>query len=91
MVMLKALQHTVKVGAGGKIELIAPECPEGSDVQVIVLLSPQTRLWEPEQNQTPEVAESTQQVPDAIEKNQAMVRRYIPEGHSLVVMSYFLR
>ena len=82
--MLKALQQTVRVGAGGKIELIAPECPEGSDVQVIVLLSPQARPLEPEQHQTPEVAESAQQVPDAIAKIQAIVRRYVPEGHSLV-------
>jgi hypothetical protein len=81
MVMLKALQQTVKVGAGGKIELLAPECPEGSDVQVIVLLSPQARPLETKQNQPPEVAESAQQVPDAI---QAMVRKYVPEGHSLV-------
>ena len=82
--MLKALQQMVRVGAGGKIELIAPECPEGSDVQVIVLLSPQARPLELGQNQTPEVAKSAQQVPDAIAKIQAMVRRYVPEGHSLV-------
>jgi hypothetical protein len=82
--MLKALQQTVRVGAGGKIELIAPECPEGSDVQVIVLLSPQARPLETEQNQAPEVAESAQQVPDAIAKIQAIFRKYVPEGHSLV-------
>jgi hypothetical protein len=84
MVMLKALQQTVRVGAGGKIELIAPECPEGSDVQVIVLLSPQVRPLEPEQQHPPAVAESARQVPDAIARIQAMVRRYVPEGHSLV-------
>jgi hypothetical protein len=84
MAMLKALQQTIMVGVGGKIELIAPECPEGSDVQVIVLLSPQVQPLETEQNQNPEVAESAQQVPDAIAKIQAMVRRYVPEGHSLV-------
>ena len=82
--MLKALQQTVRVGAGGKIELIAPECPEGLDVQVIVLLSPQARPLETEQNKTPELAEGTQQVPGPIAKIQAMVRRYVPEGHSLV-------
>lgn len=82
--MLKGLQQTVRVGVGGKIELIAPECPEVSDVQVIVLLSPQVRSLEPKQNQPPAVAESAQQVPDAIAKIQAMVRRYVPEGHSLV-------
>jgi hypothetical protein len=84
MAMLKALQQTVRVGAGGKIELLAPECPEGSDVQVIVLLSPQAQPLELKQNKTPEMAESAQQVPDAIAKIQAMVRKYVPEGHSLV-------
>ncbi len=44
--MLKALQQTVRVGAGGKIEMVAPECLEGTDVQVIVLLAPQSELIE---------------------------------------------
>ena len=82
--MLKVLQQTVRVGGGGKIELIAPECPEGSDVQIIVLLSPQVRPLETEQHQTPAVAESAQQVPDTIAKIQAMIRRYVLEGHFLV-------
>lgn len=42
----QALQQTVRVGAGGKIELLAPECPEGTEVQVIVLLAPQTESVE---------------------------------------------
>ena len=29
--MFQALQREVKVGAGGKIEFMAPECPEGID------------------------------------------------------------
>ncbi|MEO0984234.1 MAG: AbrB/MazE/SpoVT family DNA-binding domain-containing protein [Cyanobacteria bacterium J06639_14] len=82
--MLKALQQTVKVGAGGKIEFIAPECPEGSDVQVIVLLAPTTQFLEPGQSQSAEVDEAHQQQASAIEKIQAMVRRYVPEGTSLV-------
>ena len=82
--MLKALLQTVRVGAGGKIELTTPECPEGSDVQVIVLLSPQAQPLEPEQDKTPEMVESTQQVADAIAKIQAMVRRYVSERYSLV-------
>jgi hypothetical protein len=41
-------------------------------------------LWKRSRTKTPEVAESAQQVPDAIAKIQAMVRRYVPEGHSLV-------
>lgn len=44
--MFQALQRKVKVGAGGKIEFMAPECPEGIDVQVIVLVS--TRLLWPD-------------------------------------------
>lgn len=82
--MLKALQQTVRVGAGGKIELVAPECPEGSDVQVIVLLTPQTQTVELEQLQSSGVDGAERPKPDAIAKVQAMVRRYVPEGKSLV-------
>ena len=82
--MLKALQQTVRVGAGGKIELVAPECPEGSDVQVIVLLTPQTQTVELEHLQSSGRDGAEGPKPDAIAKVQAMVRRYIPEGKSLV-------
>ena len=82
--MLKALQQTVRVGAGGKIELVAPECPEGSDVQVIVLLTPQTQTLDLEQFQSSGVDDAERPKPDAIAKIQAMVRRYVPEGKSLV-------
>jgi hypothetical protein len=44
--MLKAVQQMVRVGTGGKIELIAPECPEGTNVQVIVLLAPEAKPGE---------------------------------------------
>jgi hypothetical protein len=82
--MLKALQQRVTVGAGGKIELVAPECPEGSDVQVIVLLSPQPQSLEPEP--PPDVAREDpgSPVPEAIARIQGVVRRYVPEDHSLV-------
>jgi hypothetical protein len=82
--MLKTLQQTVRVGAGGKIELVAPECPEGSDVQVIVLLTSQTQTVELEHLQSSGVNGAEMQEPDAIAKVQAMVRRYVPEGKSLV-------
>jgi hypothetical protein len=82
--MLKALQQTVKVGAGGKIELVAPECPEGADVQVIVLLTPQSQMLEQEQPQTLGADAPEPLEPSAIAKIQAMVRRYVPEGKSLV-------
>jgi hypothetical protein len=79
--MLKALQQTVRVGAGGKIELVAPECPEGADVQVIVLLAPQS---EPIDSLPAQVLEVEMAGQSAIAKIQAMVRRYVPEGKSLV-------
>jgi hypothetical protein len=84
MAMLKALQQMVKVGAGGKIELTAPECPEGADVQVIVRLTPQTRSLELEQSQVLGANEMEPPEPSAIAKIQAIVRRYVPEGKSLV-------
>lgn len=82
--MLKALQQTVRVGAGGKIELVAPECPEGSDVQVIVLLTPQTQTLELGHLESSSVDGADRSEPDAIAKVQAMIRRYVPEGQSLV-------
>jgi hypothetical protein len=82
--MLKALQQTVRVGAGGKIELVAPECPEGSDVQVIVLLTPQTQTVDLAQLESSGLDVGERPEPDAIAKVQAMVRRYVPEGKSLV-------
>lgn len=82
--MLKALQQTVRVGAGGKIELVAPECPEGSNVQVIVLLTPQAQTVDLEHLQSSGVDGTEGPKPDAIAKIQAMVRRYVPEGKSLV-------
>jgi hypothetical protein len=82
--MLKALQQKVRVGAGGKIELVAPECPEGADVQVIVLLVHQSELIEALPTQALEVDEVKRAGPSAIAKIQAMVRRYVPEGKSLV-------
>ncbi len=82
--MLKALQQTVRVGAGGKIELVAPECPEGVDVQVIVLLAPQSEPINALPNQALEVDEVESAGQSAIAKIQAMVRRYVPEGKSLV-------
>lgn len=81
--MLKALQQNVKVGTGGKIELIVPECLEGSDVQVIVLLDSQTQHSEPGQIPSPS-PDQERPSPPAIEKIQAMVRRYVPEEKSLV-------
>ncbi|PSR17005.1 hypothetical protein C8255_14895 [filamentous cyanobacterium CCP3] len=82
--MLQALQQTVKVGAGGKIELVAPECPEGADVQVIVLLMPQAELIGglPARASDVNKAECAEQSPLA--RIQSMVRRYVPEGKSLV-------
>jgi hypothetical protein len=82
--MLKALQQTVRVGAGGKIELVVPECPEGVDVQVIVLLAPQSEPIDflPAQALEADEVESARQ--SAITKIQAMVRRYVPEGKTLV-------
>jgi hypothetical protein len=82
--MLKALQQTVRVGAGGKIELVAPECPEGADVQVIVLLAPQSEPIDSLPAQVLEVDEVEMAGQSAIAKIQAMVRRYVPEGKSLV-------
>lgn len=82
--MLKALQQTVKVGTGGKIELLAPECPEGAEVQVIVLISPNTQPLQPTLLQTSEMDSGQQQLTDPMAKVQAIVRKYVPEGHSLV-------
>ncbi len=82
--MLKALQQTVRVGAGGKIELVAPECPEGANVQVIVLLAPQSELIESLPAQALDVDEVESAGQSTIAKIQAMVRRYVPEGKSLV-------
>ncbi|MBE9136489.1 hypothetical protein IQ254_04625 [Nodosilinea sp. LEGE 07088] len=82
--MLKALQQTVRVGAGGKIELVAPECPEGTDVQVIVLLAPQSEPVEALPAQALEADEVESAGQSKIAKIQAMVRKYVPEGKSLV-------
>lgn len=82
--MLKALQQTVKVGAGGKIELIAPECPEGADVQVIVLLAPPLESVSAQPIQELEGDGMDGERQRVIAKIQAMVRRYVPEGKSLV-------
>ena len=82
--MLKALQQTVRVGAGGKIELVAPECPEGADVQVIVLLTPQAEPIDSLPAQASSLDEVGNAGQSAIAKIQAMVRRYVPEGKSLV-------
>lgn len=82
--MLKALQQTVRVGAGGKIELVAPECPEGADVQVIVLLAPQSEPIDSLSAQASEADEVERAGQSTIAKIQAMVRRYVPEGKSLV-------
>ena len=82
--MLKALQQTVKVGAGGKIELVAPECPEGSDVQVIVLLSPPLESVSAQPIQALEGDGMDGDRRRVITKIQAMVRRYVPEDKSLV-------
>ncbi|MBD2233274.1 hypothetical protein [Phormidium tenue] len=82
--MLKALQQTVRVGAGGKIELVAPECPEGVDVQVIVLLAPQSEPIASLPAQVLAVDEAESAGQSTIAKIQAMVRRYVPEGRSLV-------
>jgi hypothetical protein len=82
--MLKAVQQTIRVGTGGKIELIAPECPEGTDVQVIVLLPPDAKPQEAatiQPRQGDDVSGKRQQ---AIAQIQAVVRRYVPEGRSLV-------
>lgn len=82
--MLKALQQTVKVGAGGRIELVAPECPEGADVQVIVLLAPPLESVSAQPIQALEEDGMDRERQSAIAKIQAMVRRYVPEGKSLV-------
>jgi hypothetical protein len=82
--MLKALQQTVRVGAGGKIELVAPECPEGADVQVIVLLASQSVPVEALPAQAIDVDEVKSAGQSTIANIQAMVRRYVPEGKSLV-------
>jgi hypothetical protein len=82
--MLQALQQTVKVGAGGKIELVAPECPEGADVQVIVLLAPPLESVGAQPIQALEGDGMDGERQRAIAKIQAMVRRYVPEGKSLV-------
>ena len=82
--MLKALQQTVRVGAGGKIELIAPECPEGTDVQVIVLLTPQSEPIQSLSAQALKGDEIERTGQSTIAKIQAMVRRHVPEGKSLV-------
>jgi len=82
--MLKALQQTVRVGAGGKIELVAPECPEGVEAQVIVLLAPQSEPIASLPAQVLDVDEAESAGHSSIAKIQAMVRRYVPEGRSLV-------
>ncbi|GAB4462672.1 MAG: hypothetical protein OHK0037_14020 [Elainellaceae cyanobacterium] len=82
--MLQALQQTVRVGAGGKIELLAPECPEGTEVQVIVLLAPQMESVEALPAQSPEMDEMEIARQRNIAKIQAAVRKYVPEDKSLV-------
>ncbi len=82
--MLNALQQTVRVGVGGKIELVAPECPEGTDVQVIVLLASQPEPIDSLTIQTLEVNEGERAGQRSLANIQAMVRRYVPEGKSLV-------
>ncbi|NJN20499.1 MAG: hypothetical protein HC812_03940 [Leptolyngbya sp. RL_3_1] len=76
--MRQALQQTVTVGAGGKIELLAPECPEGTDVQVIVLVSPQVPLGPPEST-----AAERQQLMATVAKVQAWVKTHIDSDRSL--------
>ena len=82
--MLNALQQTVRVGVGGKIELVAPECPEGAEVQVIVLLAPQSEPMDALPTQALAVNEGERAGQGTLAKIQAMVRRYVPEGKSLV-------
>jgi hypothetical protein len=86
--MLRAVQQTVRVGKGGKIELLAPECPEGTDVQVIVLLANPTfpnteRLYNQLTKQNDELAEM-ERLQSSLAKIQSRVRKYVPEGQSLV-------
>ncbi|MEM7770863.1 MAG: hypothetical protein AAF327_10165 [Cyanobacteria bacterium P01_A01_bin.37] len=71
-------------GRAAKLSWWPPECPEGSDVQVIVLLSSQPQSIEPEQPPAFERDALEPRVPEAIASIQAMVRRYVSEGHSLV-------
>ncbi|MCT7972292.1 hypothetical protein [Laspinema olomoucense] len=88
--MLRAVQQTVKVGTGGKIELIAPECPEGAEVQVIVLLSNSNQglkfTMSPEiQALSTEIeSKTTASFQSSLTKIQNKVRQYVPEGESLV-------
>ncbi|MBO0347883.1 hypothetical protein J0895_01915 [Phormidium pseudopriestleyi FRX01] len=81
--MLRALQQTVKVGTGGKIELIVPECPEGTEVQVIVLLSNSNQGLK--STISPEIeSETTASFQSSLKKIQNKIRQYVPEGESLV-------
>lgn len=88
--MLRAVQQTVKVGTGGKIELIAPECPEGAEVQVIVLLSNSNQdlksTISPElQALSPEIeSKTTASFQSSLTKIHNKIRQYVPEGESLV-------
>ncbi|WP_414530154.1 hypothetical protein [Nodularia chucula] len=83
--MLRAIQQTVRVGTGGKIELVAPECPEGADVQVIVLLATTTQVSESETViSPPEEEEQMAKLRSSLAKIQNRVRQYVPEGESLV-------
>lgn len=83
--MLRAVQQIVSVGTGGKIELVAPECPEGTDVQVIVLLATPTQVSESETTISPQGEEEQMaKLRSSLAKIQNRVRKYVPEGESLV-------
>jgi hypothetical protein len=46
--MVRALKRTVRIQAGGRIEVVAPELPEGGEAEVIVLVPEarsETDLW----------------------------------------------
>ncbi|MBE9166421.1 AbrB/MazE/SpoVT family DNA-binding domain-containing protein [Pleurocapsales cyanobacterium LEGE 06147] len=68
--MIQAIRQRVRIQAGGRIEVVAPELHEGMEAEVIVLL-PET----PHQD--------TQSSQAAIAQAQALIRQHVPAGVSL--------
>lgn len=79
--MIQAIRQTVQVKSDGRIEILATELQEGMEAEVIVLVNEsQSSVTNPVETSD---AISPPQL-EAIAKAQSILRRYVPEGESLV-------
>lgn len=85
--VIQAIQQKVHVQADGRLEIVANGLQAGMEADVIVLVqSPQYSMGGQTETEEPANArlEATTESSVTIAQAQEIVRRYIPEGHSLV-------